>query len=266
MSNKQIEQLLEGIEGLTPEFKEKATVIFDAAVQEAADAHIAEQTVALSEASDQRVEQAIAEATEKFKATLDVFLDEAVTEWVTENAVPLDGQLKGQIAESFINGLAAIYESHNVKFDDQTAEKVADLEKRLTEATEQLAAAQSTLNEAAVAAAEVEKTSVFEAAVKDLADTQKDRVKRLIESIEVKDPADYAKKLSFIVEAVTGVDGAKKDGEEGKEGEKDGDKGAKPNEAPGKEEKIVEQHVEEPKMVEPVISATLAFMRKGRKQ
>lgn len=260
MSNKQIEQLLEGIEGLTPEFKEKAAVIFEAAVQEAVDAEIGSKTVALTEAAEARTEAAINEQNTQLLETLDVWLAESLQSWVTENAVTLDGKIKGEIAAQFVEGLSKVYEQFGVQFDDKATAHVAELESKLQEAEAKLASAETLITESTQAKVEAERTSIMESALADVVDTKRDRIKRIVEKMTFADNEDFSRKLGIVVEAVVGVEGDKsKDKEEGDD---------KSKEAPSKDKEEGDD-ADKSKMneaaVDPVVAETLAFFRKKTK-
>lgn len=283
--SKVIDQLFEGVEGLSPEFKEKVQVVFEAAVQEAVDSELATKVVALTEATEQKTAEAITEVNKQVLETLDVFLAEAVQEWVTENAVGVDSKLKTEIAESFVEGLATLFATHNVKLDETTIDKVADLEKQLAEATTALTAAQAVITEATVKEASAARTLVLEAKLEGLADTTKDRVKRILETMEFKSEEDFGTKLGYIVEAVAGVTGKKDDAAEGKgkpddEGKDKVEKSDKDapadkedknpmneqTEAPNKDLVEAVQSQETVVKLDPVVEATLAYMRKSARK
>lgn len=261
--SKIIEQLFEGVEGLTPEFKEKAEVLFQAAIAEAVDAKLAPEITALTEASNAATTTAIEEQNTKMVETLTALLDESIQEWITENTVPLDSKFKVEISEGLITGLASLFESSGIKFDEAGAAKLADLETKLTEAETKLAEATAKLDEATKTEATAKRTALIEAAIAPLADTSKDRVKKIIESMEFKSDEDLTVKLGYIVEAVAGIGDKKPEGGDGDKGGEGKEK--KPEgEAPDKDKQVktVTEQTQTVKL-DPIVEAAINFNRKN---
>lgn len=251
-----VEKLLEGVEGLTPEFKEKASVIFAAAVQEAVDTEIATKTTLLTESHEASLNEAIESTTATMLATLDTFLNEAVEDWVKENAPALDSKLKSEVAVSLVEHFSEFMTKNGAILNESTDnEAVTILESQIAELTTKLEEATTALSEVSQKEAESARELVFEAAVAELADSQKDRVTRILESMSFKDSEDYSKKLGFVVEAVAGP----KDAPAGKDDEKKDDKDGKDiTKVP-----VVDTELNE-KTIDPSVAATLAYMRKGK--
>lgn len=265
-----VEKLLEGVEGLTPEFKEKASVIFAAAVQEAVDAEIATKTTLLTESHEASLNEAIESTTATMLATLDDYLTEAVADWVKENAPALDSKLKSEVAVSLVEHFSEFMTKNGAILNESTDNSaVTILETQIAELTTKLDEATAALNEVSQKEAESARKLVFEAAVAELADSQKDRVTRILESMSFKDSEDYSKKLGFVVEAVAGPkdapaeDGKKDDapaaGKDGKDDEKKDGKDITESTQPNVVDTIVNE-----KTIDPSVAATLAYMRKSK--
>ena len=95
---------------LSEEFKEKATVVFEAAVN----AKVEEAKAALVEEYDATFEAAKQEIEEEVAAKVDEYLNYVVEQWMEENKLAVESSLRTEISEEFIAGLKSLFEEHNI--------------------------------------------------------------------------------------------------------------------------------------------------------
>ena len=160
-----IESLFNG-EDLSEAFKDKAEVIFEAAVNERLTLLEDELKVAVEESFETELETFKEELTER----IDDYLNYVVEEWVKENEVAVEKGLRTEVAESFIGGLKTLFESNFIDIPD---EKVDVLEEMIKE------------NEVA----------------DDLSDVQVDKFSRMAEGIDFEDDESFAHKLGILKES-----------------------------------------------------------------
>ena len=184
-----IEAMLSG-ENLSEDFKEKATMIFEAAV-------IAEAQVDMQE----QFELAVEEIKEELAEKVDGYLNYMVEEWVKENEIAITKGLRAEIVEDFIGGLRNLFIEHYI---DIPEDKV-DIVEELTGKVEEL---EDSLNEQIKSAVELKKElnehKKFEAiyaACEGLTQTQVEKIKSLAESIEFTSDENFAVKLETIKES-----------------------------------------------------------------
>ncbi len=195
-----IESIFEGMD-LSEEFKNKVTLVFEAAVNEAAtkkaDAVIAEATEALEAEMQESMDSAI----EKIVENLDSYLDYVVEEWMKENEVAIETGIKVEMAESLMAGLKSLFEEHNIEIDEETIDVVAGLEEEVEDL-------KKTANEVItenvnlakqVAALKAEK--VFEEMTEDLTITQRERLKVLSEKLDFGNIEEYSSDLQTLKES-----------------------------------------------------------------
>lgn len=195
-----IESIFEGMD-LSEEFKNKVTLVFEAAVNEAAtkkaDAVIAEATEALEAEMQESVNSAI----EKIVENLDSYLDYVVEEWMKENEVAIETGIKVEMAESLMAGLKSLFEEHNIEIDEETIDVVAGLEEEVEDL-------KKTANEVItenvnlakqIAALKAEK--VFEEMTEDLTITQRERLKVLSEKLDFENIEEYSSDLQTLKES-----------------------------------------------------------------
>lgn len=127
---------LVGGEDLSEEFKNKAKVVFEAAVS----AKVGEIKEELESQKRDEIVEASNEIKEDLTNKVDSFLGYVAEEWVKDNELAIERGLKSELTENFITGLKALFEDHYVevpddKLDvvDELASKIEDVEAKLNE-------------------------------------------------------------------------------------------------------------------------------------
>ena len=186
-----------GGEELSEEFKEKAKTIFEAAIT-AKVAEVKEALVArYSEVLDEEVEDIKKELNER----VDSDLEYVAEEWFTENQLAVEAGLKSEMTESFLGGMKSLFEEHYVsipeeKYDvlESMVEKLDDMETKLNEQIEKNVSLNKRLAES-VADGIVDQVS------EGLAQTQKEKLASLAESVEFESEESYREKLETLKES-----------------------------------------------------------------
>lgn len=184
-------------EELSEEFKTKATSIFEAAVIARVNSEMEKVTAKLEE-------QSAADLTE-FKAGLvekvDSYLNYVVEQWMEENSLAVESGLRTEIAEDFISGLKTLFKEHYIevpeeKYDvlDELQKKAEELEAKLNESIEQNVNSSREL-------AELKRQRVFEEQTKDLAATEVEKLRKLVEGVDFDSEDLYREKVGVIKES-----------------------------------------------------------------
>jgi len=92
-------------DGLSEDFKAKATVVFEAAVGSKLVEEVARLEEEFAAKLDEQTELAVADLVEK----VDSYLDYVVEQWMTENELAIEKGIRSEIAESFIDGLRGLF-------------------------------------------------------------------------------------------------------------------------------------------------------------
>ena len=198
-----------GGEELSEEFKEKAKVIFEAAlnskvkeIQETLEIQyaekLAEEKVSLKEQLQDRV---------------DSYLEYVAEEWMGENTLAIEHGLKTEMTESFLAGMKGLFEEHYVtipedKYDvlESMVEKLDDMETKLNEQIDKNIGLNKRLGESTA-------SNILESVSDGLAATQKEKLASLAESVEFESESEYREKLEVLKEsyfARTTTESAKK--------------------------------------------------------
>jgi len=186
-----------GGEDLSEEFKEKARTIFEAALK----SKIAEVTEVLESQYSAKLEEGVAEARAELAERVDSYLEYVSDEWFTENALVIEHALKTEMTESFLSGMKSLFEEHYVqipeeKYDvlESMVEKLDDMETKLNEQIEKNIALNSRLSESVA-------DGVLDQVSEGLAQTQKEKLASLAESVEFESEEAYREKLNTLKES-----------------------------------------------------------------
>ena len=186
-----------GGEELSEDFKEKAKTIFEAAINN----KVAEVKEALEAQYEEQLADRLVEATEELKERVDSYLEYVADEWVNENELAIEQGLKTEMTESFLSGMKGLFEEHYVtipedKYDvlESMVEKLDDMETKLNEQIEKNIGLNKRLAESSA-------DSILTQVSEGLAQTQKEKLASLSESIEFESEEEYREKLETLKES-----------------------------------------------------------------
>ena len=191
--------LFEGSE-LSEDFKRRAKLVFEAAVQEQVEALVAEAAKDLEEEYDAKMTEAVSEAIDGVTESVETYLDYVVKEWVAENAVAIESGIKVEMAESLMEGMKELFYTHNIKIDEETIDVVADLEEEVSGGKERIntLVAEKIELEKEVASMKAEK--VFEEISEGMSASKIERLRKISEKLDHSDMDAYREDLNSLKE------------------------------------------------------------------
>jgi len=192
-----------GGEELSEEFREKAKVIFEAALNS--------KVKEIQETLEVQYAERLAEEKEGLKDVLtervDAYLEYVCEEWMTENELAIDHGLKTEMTESFLSGMKGLFEEHYVtipedKYDvlESMVEKLDEMETKLNEQIDKNIDLNKRLAESTA-------DSILDQIAEGLATTQKEKLASLAESVEFESEAEYREKLETLKESYFSIKG-----------------------------------------------------------
>ena len=184
-------------EDLSEEFKDRAAVIFEAAVK----SKISEEIDRLEEQYKAELSEEVDQIKEGLVEKVDGYLTYVVEQWMTENKVAVEVGLRAEIAESFINGLKGLFEQHYVevpegKYDlvDDLASKVNELEEQLTKSVEDnIALSEKVQN--------LRRDQILSEATQGMVEIDAAKLKSLVEDVDFESEETFTKKVSIVKES-----------------------------------------------------------------
>jgi len=196
-----IEALVEG-EELSEEFKTKASTIFEAAVHQKVMEIATVKIDELEKEYQTNLQEEIVSFRDELTEKVDGYLNYVVEEWMKENELALDSSLKSELTEEFIGGLKNLFTEHYIEVPDEKVDiveslydKVEELEGKLNSQIDDNVQVTSELNE-------YRKDKILEEVCEDLADTQSEKMKSLVEGVSYEDDKDdFENKVKTIKES-----------------------------------------------------------------
>ena len=196
-----IDALVEG-EELSEEFKTKASTIFEAAVHQKVMEIATVKIDELEKEYQTNLQEEIVSFRDELTEKVDGYLNYVVEEWMKENELALDSSLKSELTEEFIGGLKNLFTEHYIEVPDEKVDiveslydKVEELEGKLNSQIDDNVQVTSELNE-------YRKDKILEEVCEDLADTQSEKMKSLVEGVSYEDDKDdFENKVKTIKES-----------------------------------------------------------------
>ena len=192
-----VNALMNGEGDLSEDFKRKAATVFEAAVK----SKVRSEVERMEDEYKSELEENINTTKEELTEKVDSYMNYVVEEWMKENELAIERGLKGEIAEDFISGLKQLFEDHYVDVPDEKydvleaqSEKISELEGRINEMMEEQIQTKSQ-NSSLV------KEQVMSTLCADLAETEIEKFKSLIEDVDFSSEESYREKLETLKES-----------------------------------------------------------------
>ena len=193
----ELDTLVDNEATLSEEFKQKTAVIFEAAVK----SKLSEEIDRLETQYKEELEEEVSSTKSELVEKVDSYLNYVVENWIKENEIAIENGLRTEIAEGFMDKLKDLFtESYiqvpesKVDLVDELAEQVEELETKLNETTQKVIDQSGEIEE-------MTKDRIINESASDLADTQVEKLKSLVNDLDFEDAEKYAEKVKTIKEA-----------------------------------------------------------------
>ena len=190
-------EALVGGEDLSEEFKEKAKTIFEAALR----SKVSEIKESLEERYNVALQEEVQAIAEELQERADSYLEYVADEWMHENQLVITRGIKEELTESFLVNLKNLFEQHYVSMPDEKYDvlenmvtKLDEMEDKLNEQIEKNIQLSKRLCEAVA-------DGIFDDVAEGLAETQKEKLASLAESVEFEGEDLYREKLETLRES-----------------------------------------------------------------
>lgn len=193
----QLNAIMEGEATLSEEFKEKTAVIFEAALR----TKLSEEVERIEAEYKEELAEEVSTIKEDLVAKVDSYLNYVVESWMEDNKVAIQNGLRTEIAENFMGKMKDLFvESYidvpetKVDLVDELAEQVSELEEALNKQTGDTISLSEELEV-------YKRNAIIAEATRDLAETQIEKVKELVENVEFESEELFAKKVATVKES-----------------------------------------------------------------
>ena len=182
---------------LSEGFKDKASVIFEAALKSKLSEHV--------ERLEEQYAEELAEETSRIQNDLvekvDGYLNYVVEQWMEDNKVAVESGLRTEIAENFMSALHGVFVENYIqvpesKVDlvDELSAKVEELEESLNEKIEDNVALKESVND-------LTRQAIIRESSVGLSEAQAEKLKSLVEDVDFGDADTFASKVETIKES-----------------------------------------------------------------
>jgi len=181
---------------LSEDFREKATSIFEAAVI----ARVNNEMEKVSEALEEKYAEEFTEYKEGVVEKIDAYLNYVVENYLEENKLAVESGLRSEIAEDFMSGLKALFKEHYIEVPEEKYDVIGELQDKVTELEEGLNSQLENNVNLNTEVTDLRKKLIIKEMSKDLADTEANKLAKLLEGVEFDNADFYKEKVSVIKE------------------------------------------------------------------
>lgn len=192
-----LEALVESEATLSEEFKQKTAIIFEAALK----SKLGEEVERIESSYEEKLAEETAVQKSELVEKVDSYLNYVVEQWIEDNKVAVQNGLRSEIAENFMENLKVLFAESYIEVPETKVDLVDDLADQVEELEEAL---NKTTADAIALSEQVEvmtREAIVSEAVTDLAETQAEKFKKLVEGVDFEDAETFASKVATVKES-----------------------------------------------------------------
>jgi hypothetical protein len=200
-----LDALVDGEEALAEGFKDKAAVIFEAAVKTKVTAELNRIEESYAEKLAEESETARGEIVEK----VDGYLNYVVEQWMETNEVAVTNGLRTEIAENFIDSLQSLFVENYIEVPESKVDMVDELAGKVEELEEQLNKTVGDNIDLAEKVSDFRREEIIREATVGMAETEVEKLRTLAEGVEYESQESFVAKVATLKESyfkATGTD------------------------------------------------------------
>ena len=192
-----LDALIESEATLSEEFKAKTAVIFEAAIK----SKLSEEIDRLEENYATELEEEVSATKADMVEKVDSYLNYVVENWMEENKLAVETGLRTEISEKFMNSLKDLFTESYIDVPESKVDLVDELAAEVEELEEALNSSMAKAIETAEELEEMKRHEVIREASKDLAETQVEKLAKLVGDITFEDEDTFAEKVKTVKES-----------------------------------------------------------------
>lgn len=181
---------------LSEDFRDKATAIFEAAVI----ARVNEEMEKVSSKLEEQSQAKLEEMTEGLIDKVDSFMNYVVEQWMEENQLAVESGLRTEIAEDFMQGLKVLFQENYIEVPEDKIDVVEELQSTSEQLEGKLNESLQKNIELAEELSELKKAIVLSEMSGDLADTEAEKLQKLVEGVNFDNDELFREKVKVIKE------------------------------------------------------------------
>jgi len=193
----ELEALVESEATLSEEFKAKTAILFESALK----SKLSEEVDRLEAQYKEELAEEVSSTKSDLVEKVDNYLNYVVETWMEDNKLAVQNGLRTEIAETFMEKMKDLFtESYidvpesKVDLVDELAESVDELETKLNESTQKVI-------DTTVELEGYKRNTIIREASRDLAETQVEKLKALVEDVDFGSEDAFTSKVNTIKES-----------------------------------------------------------------
>ena len=183
-------------EDLSEEFRTKATSIFEAAVI----ARVNNEMEKVTSMLEEQTATQLVEFKEALVEKVDGYLNYVVEQYMEENELAIESGLRTEIAEDFIQGMKTLFKEHFIEVPEEKYDVLEELQTKSEDLQSQLDESMTQSIELAKELNALKASAILDEQTKDLAATEAEKLKKLVEGVDFDSEDLYREKVSVIKE------------------------------------------------------------------
>lgn len=191
---KDISNLLSSESELSEEFKTKATSLFEAVVT----ARVAHEVEIMEDVLAEQAAEIVAEMHLELVNKVDAYISYVAEQWLEQNAVAVEEGLRTEVTEDFIAGLKVLFKEHYIEVPEEKYDVLGEMQKQIEELTNKVNESVAEAAELHKALTESKRDAVFTKVTSDLAQTESEKLRGLVEEVEFETEELFEQKLTVI--------------------------------------------------------------------
>lgn len=189
-----LDALVESENTLSDEFKAKTAVIFETAIKSKVSAEVSRLEEDYQTRLDEELESTRSDLVEK----VDSYLNYVVEQWMEENKLAVEAGIRTEIAETFMNQLKDLFVESYIDVPESKINLVDELAESVTELEEKLNAQTGSVIAMTMQLESYKREAIINESSSDLASTEVEKLKSLVESLDFEDEASFASKVKTV--------------------------------------------------------------------
>jgi len=181
---------------LSEEFTQRAASIFEAAVIARVNSEMEKVTARLEEQAVTQLEEFKEGLVEK----VDNYLNYVVEQWMEENQLAVETGLRTEVTEDFISGLKTLFQEHYIEVPEDKYDVMQELQNTSESLQAKLDESISVSIELSKELEDLKREKILEEQTKTLADTEVEKLKKLVEGVNFESEDLYREKVAVIIE------------------------------------------------------------------
>jgi septal ring factor EnvC (AmiA/AmiB activator) len=129
---------------------------------------------------------------------VDAYLSYVAEQWMEQNVVAIEAGLRTEVTEDFIAGLKVLFQENYIEVPEEKYDVLGEMQAKIEELTSQVNESISEAVELKKALTESKRDAVFVKVTADLAQTESEKLRGLIEEVEFDSEELFEQKLTVI--------------------------------------------------------------------